>query len=72
METRISLVDALFGTKLPINYKTLSGCDNCKGHGGTDFELCGTCNGQGAKIQQRPGLVMQQTCRDCNGQGKRI
>jgi len=69
---QISLVDSLFGTNLPIKYKTLSGCGNCKGHGGTDFEVCASCDGQGMKIQQRPGMVMQQTCGDCGGQGKSI
>ena len=69
---QISLVDSLFGTNLPIKYKTISGCSNCKGHGGTDFEVCDACNGRGLKIQQRPGIVMQQTCSDCGGAGKSI
>lgn len=72
MGVQISLMDSLFGTNLPVKYKTLSGCSNCKGHGGTDFEVCEACNGRGMKIQQRPGVVMQQTCGHCGGQGKSI
>ncbi len=68
----IPLTDALFGINIPIGYKTISGCSLCKGHGGTDFEICSKCNGQGMRIQQRPGMVMQQTCRDCAGAGKSI
>ncbi len=72
VELQLSLVDSLFGINIPIKYKTLSGCSNCKGHGGTDFEVCSGCNGQGMKIQQRPGVVLQQICSDCGGQGKSI
>ena len=69
---QISLMESLFGANLPIKYKTLSGCSNCKGHGGTDFEVCDACNGRGMKIQHRPGMVMQHACSSCGGAGKSI
>lgn len=69
---QLSLVDALFGSNVPIKYKTLSGCPTCKGHGGTDFEVCTGCNGQGVRVQHRPGMMLHQICGDCEGQGKSI
>lgn len=68
----VSLADSLFGTNVPIRYKVLSGCSNCKGHGGTDFELCSGCNGTGMKTHHRPGMMMQQSCDECGGQAKKI
>jgi molecular chaperone DnaJ len=72
MRIQVSLIDSLFGVSIPVEYKTVSGCSNCKGHGGTDFEVCDGCNGRGVKVQRRPGMFMQQTCEVCGGQGKSI
>lgn len=72
ISVQLSLVEALFGSNVPIKYRTLSGCPTCKGHGGTDFEVCPGCNGQGMKMQHRPGMLLQQVCGDCGGQGKKI
>jgi molecular chaperone DnaJ len=69
---RVSLAEALFGVNVPIKYQTVSACSVCKGHGGVDFEVCTACNGRGVRVQQRPGMIMQQTCGECRGQGKRI
>lgn len=67
----IPLEDALFGTEKKLNYHVTSACEICKGLGATEFETCGTCEGQGGRIHQQGNMITQQVCGVCKGQGNK-
>jgi len=60
------------GVSKNINLNKKVTCDECKGRGGKDIEVCSQCNGRGVVlIRQNMGFTiieMQQTCPKCHGQ----
>ena len=67
----ISLKEALFGVEIPISYRVTSSCENCKGEGASEFEICDICRGHGGMTQTQGNMIMHQTCGACGGQGKK-
>tara|TARA_R100000808_G_C2140463_1_gene148288 strand:- start:277 stop:924 length:648 start_codon:yes stop_codon:yes gene_type:complete len=68
---KISLAELKKGSKKRIRFKRKKSCIHCKGEGGFNKIVCGTCNGMGV-LQHRPHpMVIQQVpCTVCKGMGK--
>ncbi|GEQ66525.1 hypothetical protein JCM33374_g188 [Metschnikowia sp. JCM 33374] len=68
----ISFKDAIFGTKIDVNYKVVDSCSSCSGSGlktGKKKNTCPTCHGSGQSIHVIGGFQMSSTCNTCNGSG---
>ncbi|MCL2007511.1 MAG: molecular chaperone DnaJ [Treponema sp.] len=74
-DIEIPFKDAVFGTKVEIQFNRNDRCQECKGSGaaqGTSRKVCPTCKGTG-QIRQSAGFFsMASTCHSCNGQGEII
>lgn len=74
LNVRLSLEDIYTGIKKTYKYSRNDSCDSCGGHGGTDIDNCGSCNGSGVitRVLQTPIGMMQQSmpCPTCSGLGK--
>jgi len=74
-DIEIPFKDAVFGTKVEIQYSRNDGCQACKGTGaasGTGKKVCPTCKGTG-QIRQSAGFFsMASPCPSCGGQGEII
>ena len=74
-DIEIPFKDAVFGTKVEIQYNKSDTCAPCKGSGaaqGTGRKVCPTCKGTG-QIRQSAGFFsMASPCRACGGQGEII
>ena len=74
-DIEIPFKDAVFGTKVEIQYNKNDACSDCKGTGaaqGTGRKVCPTCKGTG-QIRQSAGFFsMASQCRSCGGQGEII
>jgi molecular chaperone DnaJ len=71
-DIEISFKDAVFGTKVEIQYNKNDSCPVCNGSGaasGTGRKVCPTCKGAG-QIRHSAGFFsMAQPCPSCNGEG---
>lgn len=68
----ISFKDAIFGTKVTINYKAIDSCKSCGGNGlklGKKKSTCPTCHGTGQSTHIIGGFHMASTCNTCGGSG---
>lgn len=68
----ISFKDAIFGTKVSLNYKAVDSCNTCSGSGmkkGTKKSTCPTCHGTGQSTHVIGGFHMASTCSTCHGSG---
>jgi len=74
-DIEIPFKDAIFGTKVEIQYSKNDACPPCSGSGaasGTGRKVCPTCKGTG-QIRQSAGFFsMASTCHSCGGQGETI
>jgi len=74
-DIEISFKDAIFGTKVEIQYNRNDSCPACNGSGaasGTSRKVCPTCKGAG-QIRQSAGFFsMASPCPSCGGQGEII
>jgi len=74
-DIEISFKDAVFGTKVEIQYNRNDSCPVCKGSGaasGTSRKVCPTCKGAG-QIRHSAGFFqVAQPCPSCNGEGEII
>jgi molecular chaperone DnaJ len=74
-DIEISFKDAVFGTKVEIQYNKNDSCPVCNGSGaasGTGRKVCPTCKGAG-QIRQSAGFFsMASPCPSCGGQGEII
>ena len=74
-DIEISFKDAVFGTKVEIQYNKNEACQGCRGTGaasGTGRKVCPTCKGTG-QIRQSAGFFSMATpCPSCGGQGEVI
>lgn len=71
----ISFKDAIFGTKIDINYKAVDSCGTCRGSGmkvGKKKNTCPTCHGTGQSTHIIGGFQMASTCNTCHGSGVTI
>ena len=75
IEIEIPFKDAVFGTKVEIQYNRNDVCPACKGTGaanGAGRKVCPTCKGTG-QIRQSAGFFsMASPCPYCGGQGEII
>ena len=68
----ISFKDAIFGTKVQVNYKAVDSCGTCQGSGlkkGKKKSTCPTCHGTGQSTHIVGGFHMSSTCGTCQGSG---
>ena len=74
-DIEIPFKDAIFGTKVEIQYSRNDACPSCRGSGaasGTGRKVCPTCKGTG-QIRQSAGFFsMASPCPSCGGQGEII
>ena len=74
-DIEIPFKDAVFGTKVEIQYSRNDACAACRGVGaapGTGRKVCPTCKGTG-QIRQSAGFFsMTSPCPSCGGQGETI
>ena len=74
LHIELSLEYVFTGIEKKIKFNRQKNCTDCNGQGGSDFETCKLCNGQGVRLQvQQTTLGMMQTqviCNGCNGDGK--
>ena len=74
-DIEISFKDAVFGTKVEVQYNRSDSCPACKGSGaanGAGRKVCPTCKGTG-QIRQSAGFFsMASPCPSCGGQGEII
>jgi molecular chaperone DnaJ len=68
-DVEIPFKDAVFGTKVEIQYSRNDSCPDCKGQGGTGRKTCPTCGGSG-QIRRSSGFFsMSSPCPGCQGEG---
>lgn len=68
----ISFRDAVFGTKINLNYKAVDSCNSCSGSGlkkGKKKSTCPSCHGTGQTTHIIGGFHMASTCSACTGSG---
>jgi molecular chaperone DnaJ len=68
----ISFKDAVFGTKVEIQYSRNEACPVCKGTGassGTGKKVCSTCGGSGQVRHSQGFFSVASTCPNCGGEG---
>jgi molecular chaperone DnaJ len=68
-DIEIPFKDAVFGTKVEIQYSREESCTACKGTGGTGRKVCKTCGGAGQVRQSAGFFSLAQTCPSCGGEG---
>ncbi|MDR0558423.1 MAG: molecular chaperone DnaJ [Treponema sp.] len=64
--------DAVYGTKVEIQYTHNEICASCKGSGassGTGRKTCPTCHGSGQVRRSQGFFTMATTCPNCRGEG---
>lgn len=72
IEQRLTLRDALLGSKQEIALETPAACEACEGTGakaGTKRKPCSTCGGAGQVSTSRGFVMFTQTCPACSGEG---
>ena len=71
---KITLEEVFNGITKKFKYNRTSACKTCNSEGGTDKEICGTCNGRGFNIVQQVtpmgNFQAQQICSRCQGEGR--
>ena len=72
-EMKVSFMEAALGTKKDITLDVVSSCDECRGMGGFDKEVCSECNGKGV-INKAQNTIFgsfqtRTTCPYCGGKG---
>ncbi|MDR3171474.1 MAG: molecular chaperone DnaJ [Treponema sp.] len=71
----IPFKDAIFGTKVEIQYSRNESCSVCKGTGaanGSGKKVCPTCAGSGQVRHSQGFFSMASTCPGCGGEGSII
>jgi molecular chaperone DnaJ len=72
---KLTLEEIYTGITKRFKYKRTDKCDTCHGHGGSDIDDCGTCNGSGMfyRVMNTPIGHMRQamTCPNCSGIGRK-
>jgi len=71
-DIEIPFKDAVFGTKVDIQYSHNESCVTCKGSGTTDGagkKTCPTCRGSGQVRHSQGFFSVATTCHSCHGDG---
>jgi molecular chaperone DnaJ len=71
-DIEISFKDAVFGTKVEIQYSRNESCPACKGTGaasGSGKKTCPTCQGSGQVRHSQGFFSVASTCPSCGGEG---
>jgi molecular chaperone DnaJ len=71
-DIEISFKDAVFGTKVEIQYSRNEGCPACHGSGaaeGSGKKVCPTCQGSGQIRRSQGFFSVASTCPSCGGEG---
>jgi molecular chaperone DnaJ len=74
-DIEIAFKDAVFGTKVEIQYSRNEMCTGCKGTGsapGSGKKVCPNCGGSGQVRHSQGFFSVASTCRTCGGQGSII
>jgi molecular chaperone DnaJ len=74
-DVRVSLKEAMLGTKREVAVRGVAPCDDCGGSGasaGSKPERCHACGGSGQVATQRGFLMFATTCPKCRGRGEVI
>jgi molecular chaperone DnaJ len=68
---RLSLKEAVFGSKKEVELAHPSPCELCQGSGAKDGQLapCTTCGGKGQVSHSRGPFLLSSTCPSCQGRG---
>ncbi len=75
VEQRLTLREAMTGTKREVPLRTPVPCEECSGTGakpGSKRKTCGTCEGQGQVSTARGFVMFTQTCPTCRGEGSTV
>jgi molecular chaperone DnaJ len=71
-DIEIPFKDAIFGTKVEVQYSRNETCHVCNGSGaasGSGKKVCPTCQGAGQVRQSSGFFSVASTCRTCHGEG---
>jgi molecular chaperone DnaJ len=71
-DIEIPFKDAVFGSKVEIQYSRNESCPTCKGSGaagGTGKKVCPTCQGSGQVRHSQGFFSVASTCHSCGGEG---
>ncbi|MDR2151094.1 MAG: molecular chaperone DnaJ [Spirochaetaceae bacterium] len=71
-DMELAFKDAVFGTKVEIQYSHNETCSSCKGSGaapGTGKKNCPSCGGTGQIRHNQGFFSIASTCRTCGGEG---
>jgi molecular chaperone DnaJ len=71
-DIEISFKDAVFGTKVEVQYSRNESCSACGGSGassGSGKKVCPACQGTGQVRQSSGFFSVATTCRNCHGEG---
>ncbi|MDR1586559.1 MAG: molecular chaperone DnaJ [Treponema sp.] len=71
-DIEIPFKDAVFGTKVEIQYSRNESCPACKGSGaanGASKKVCSTCQGSGQVRHSQGFFSVASTCPNCGGEG---
>jgi len=74
-DIEIPFKDAVFGTKVEIQYSHNEGCPTCKGAGTADGggkKTCPVCRGSGQVRHSQGFFSVATTCHNCHGEGSII
>ncbi|GHT96996.1 chaperone protein DnaJ [Spirochaetia bacterium] len=74
-DVEIPFKDAIFGTKIEIQYSRNESCPACKGSGaanGAGKKVCPTCQGSGQVRHSQGFFSVASTCPSCGGEGSII
>lgn len=68
---RLTLAEAVFGTKKEVELSHPSPCETCQGSGakGGELSTCTSCGGKGQVSQARGPFLLSSTCPTCHGRG---
>jgi molecular chaperone DnaJ len=71
-DIEIPFKDAVFGTKVEIQYTRNDSCPTCKGtgaEGGSGKKVCPVCQGSGQVRHNQGFFSVASTCHNCHGEG---
>ena len=74
-DIEIPFKDAVFGTKVEIQYTKNDACSTCKGTGAADGsgkKVCPVCQGSGQVRHSQGFFSVASTCHNCHGEGSII
>ncbi len=68
-DIEIPFQDAVFGTKVEIQYARNESCSSCHGTGGAGRKVCPTCAGSGQVRRSQGFFSIASPCPSCGGEG---